>query len=289
MRNQLSILLLLFLCFSAQAAFAQEQCPVGYVSFINTKTYESVCLPVDAMSQPVIDKPEADKPEADQDILTGDAQDAGAEDADGYEDGEEAGDELIWGNGNIAEPYGGYVEPSQNNVPQEVVTQLSESQLIHQGVMRPGWSVQFGLGYGMVDAIDIQLVTGYHFTTGDDVASFGLYLDLDFRPGNSIDFSMDATVKPTLHVSKGNFRFSLALGLGIFALVDESWSEWDGHETAKTIAFALKPGLAFDWFLSENAFMGFSFSVPLIIGSEYFTDMSVMPWFSLDLHLGYRF
>lgn len=278
MRLRLISVLLFGLCLLAQNAFAQDKCPEGYVSFINTKTYESVCLPANVSPDNVSATGQADE----------NAQDTG-DDADASDPNEQDG--LIWGNGGVQQ--NGLVDPDDQTAlapMTDVREYLTESQLIHVEMMRSGWQVQLGFGYRIISAIDVRVVTGYHFASSDEVASFGLYLDIDMGPGYEPHFNMDMTVSPTLHVSRGIFRYSLGLGLGVFILSDYKYSDgWedDKKELKTSPSFELKPWMAFDWFLSKRAYMGFGFTVPILIMNEQLGD--VMPWFSMDLHLGYRF
>ncbi|MBR4984978.1 MAG: hypothetical protein IKY83_04485 [Proteobacteria bacterium] len=283
MRFRISAVLLFCIYLITQNAFAQDQCPEGYVSFINTKTYESICLPVNGNLQPEASQAaapeEAPAAAASQNVAAAAVEPAQPEAHN--EDGESA-DGLIWGgNADKLEDAG---EGAEANMSPEKI--YNESQIIHEGVMRPGWSILLGAGYGMEAAIDLKFMPGYHFQSGDDVASFGLYLDFDFRPGIRPMFSMDVTLSPVLHVARGCFRFSLAIGLGAFVYVN-NYKEVDyTHEFSEEFgaAFELKPGLAFDWFLTANGFFGFGFSVPLLIHNG-----GVIPWFNIDMHLGYRF
>ena len=289
MRLRVITVLLFGLCLVAQNAFAQDSCPEGYVSFINTKTYESVCLPANVSPDNV---PAAGQQAASHQDGPGE-QENFVEDNEAQDPNEQDG--LIWGNSgtrqNVSVDQGNLDDQTALAPMTDVRDFMPESKRIHNDMMKAGWLVQLGFGYRVVAAIDVRLMTGYHFESSDEVASFGLYLDLDFGPGYDPNFSMDATVTPTLHVSRGIFRYSLGLGLGVFIIRDYKYTDrWD-DDYSKTIetspSFELKPWMAFDWFFSGKAYMGFGFTVPILIMNEQLGD--VMPWFSMDLHIGYRF
>ena len=293
MRLRVITVLLFGLGLWAQNAFAQDSCPEGYVSFINTKTYESVCLPANVSPDNV---PAAGQQAASHQDGPGE-QENFVEDNEAQDPSEQDG--LIWGNSgtrqNVSVDQGNLDDQTALAPMTDVRDFMPESKRIHNDMMNAGWLAQIGFGYRLVSAIDIRLMTGYHFGSSDEVASFGLYLDVDLGPGYEPHFSMDITVTPTLHVSRGIFRYSLGLGVGIFILSDytddadviNNGGDFDAKVLKSSPSFELKPWMAFDWFFSGKAYMGFGFTVPILIMNEQLGD--VMPWFSMDLHIGYRF
>ena len=79
------------------------------------------------------------------------------------------------------------------------------------------------------------------------------------------------------------------MGLGVFKEWNNSGyydgDDWGVYDyKANGLAFAIKPNLHFDWFLSRHAFLGFGFELPLLIIQE-----KVGIWFSTQLHFGYKF
>ncbi|MBQ9817322.1 MAG: hypothetical protein IJM59_07660 [Proteobacteria bacterium] len=325
----------ILLCLASQNVFAQDKCPEGYVSFVNTKTYESVCLPAD------VDASVKNAEDSAQPSASENAQQAGAE-ATGESVPETGSNQNIEASVNAANPPEAAVqanpepvaaqepmdapaeqnnvqpaesqqtyvtesmpetaaaEPNAVNMPETAAAEPNDdstfvtddvlNQKIHESIMAGGWVFEAGLGYSIVAAVDLKLLTGYHFSSKDEVAGFGLYLDVDLHPGAFPVFSMDCTIDPVFHVSTGHFQFSLAFGLGFFGVLNDDFDDSEDSLRSKEfgVRFELKPAMAFDWFMTEKAFWGFGLSVPLIILKESESrDSRVQPWFNMDFHIGY--
>ncbi len=165
--------------------------------------------------------------------------------------------------------------------------------LISQKVREGGWGIQLGVGFGLnekiVDttaAFNIKARAGLQFAS-PYVVSFGLYLDFNLRPGSDPLFTMDATLDPTLHISFWRTRLSISLGFGAF--LNKSQTDVFGEKKETKIYydafFAFKPAFLADWFLTQNAFCGFSLDFPVLL----LHDNSANVWISLNAHIGYRF
>ena len=299
----------------SQHAFAKEECPPGYISYVNTETYQSVCLKADSEQTQTPDAADAQKPADAQ--PSGDA--AKADDAQSKDASDEQSQDTVAGAPqNVTQVAPVDVTPKAYTAegirnpqdaqpaPVPLTTQISdwvsrnsseekEETSFQTLTMHDGWLLQIGFGYGMIANVDFKLLTGYAFYTGDDVAAFGLYLDADLRPGWLPQFSADISLDPTLHVHYKSFRFSLGIGLGIFLikLFDDDTVLFDKTLNEVRVRFILKPTLAFDWFMNENAYFGFGVSMPLIFlteeGDTSGDDSIVQPWVNLDLHIGYKF
>ena len=107
---------------------------------------------------------------------------------------------------------------------------------------------------------------------------------------------MDITVDPTMHISRGRFRFSFGLGLGAY-VSKKGWLhrvyyyDDDGYDLDKYdeyyAAFELKPRLSFDWFLSTQGYFGASIDIPMVIAKEI--ENNIAPMVNIDLHIGCKF
>jgi hypothetical protein len=178
---------------------------------------------------------------------------------------------------------------------------------ISRAVSENGLELNFGLGYGMVGALDLRLALGYHFNLPkSDNVTMGIYTDfsLRFPYPNSLDWA----IVPMLHVHGDIFRASFGLGLGVFSFFKGDAEDYfDDDDSVEKVAFQLKPELRFDWFLSEHVLIGLDFDVPLIFYritvendshdlDHYYQgiknktkDTRVQPWLSLAFHVGYKF
>ena len=164
---------------------------------------------------------------------------------------------------------------------------------INATMKEPGVLMKLGLGYGLFLNADLKFLVGYKFGA-DGAAAFGLYLDLNMRPGVMPFYSMDVTVAPTVHAMAGRFMFSFSIGLGAFIEVgrdgnysDDEEDYDDDDDFSAGGYFELKPALAFDWFLTPHALFGFGVDVPVYILSDSYSG--AMASFSFDIHVGYKF
>ena len=185
-------------------------------------------------------------------------------------------------------------------------TQYSDPDLkIREAISASGTEISFGLGYGMVGAMDLHLSAGYHFNIPKaDCVSFGLYTDFNIRfpYPNSLDWAL----VPMMHVHGDIFRVSFGLGIGLFSFFsNNNDDEWDDDDHYKPVSFQLKPGLRFDWFLSEHVLIGLNTEMPLIFykykRERYWVDENnrghekttkenrIQPWFNRTFHVGYKF
>lgn len=76
MRFQIRCILAgMFLMLASHSALAKDECPEGYVNFVNTETYQSVCLPVDVeKTQTQEAKAEAEAPNTETDAQTAETE-----------------------------------------------------------------------------------------------------------------------------------------------------------------------------------------------------------------------
>ncbi|MBO4350601.1 MAG: hypothetical protein J6A01_06640 [Proteobacteria bacterium] len=308
---------------ASHPALAKDECPEGYVSFVNSETYQSVCLPVgvektqtpeaNAEVQEPEAKAEVQEPEAKAEEESGQTESAAAE-----ENNEAETTAATQATQPVEQPQ--QPAPTQPNSPQlnarpypivpatvpayqpapqdYAAYQTADTNSYYDEVRQSGWLLELGFGYGMIGNADFKFMTGWHFGSNDNVASFGLYLDADLRVGWYPPFSMDWTLDPTLHVTVNSFRFSVGIGIGIFSILKEKYEDYliydseNSTSTGMRTLFEIKPTVAFDWYMTGNVFFGFGFSVPLIFltGSEqYDSDVFVQPWFNIDCHFGYKF
>lgn len=232
------------------SAFAEEVCPEGTMLVVQPDTQEVFCIG---------NVPPAEEPDAAVEV---------------------AQDQNVKKKQAAAEKQKKYREIQERN------RYLAEvrKQEIGDAIRMSGASVDFGLGYALYAAFQLRLTVGYHFTERLNGLSFGLYTDLGFNVGapNSLDWA----VVPMLHLNGRIFRFSMGLGLGLYSI----WGSQDNSDIdVEGVWFEVKPELRWDWFLSKHAFLGVGVDMPLIISRTNHDLTEVTPWFSMNLHVGYKF
>ena len=278
-------------------AFADTSCPEGTVEFVSSETHERVCIAAEFLqtldnnqdeTQPVdesIPQTEFDAADAvpqynadinnewiEEDTYTADLPESGEPNA--YSD---------YMSPPSVQNYGADNQPSDSQPKTD----------IHSSMMDSGALLELGIGYGFLAAANIHVASGYQFKLNDTIATFGLYLDMNLKLGQEPVFSMDLAIDPTLHISKGQFRFSLGLGFGIYIVDDQQWlfdaynDDQDGHNHSGTAVFEIKPRMSFDWFLSTRSYFGAALDVPMIISSKI--DAGIAPMVNIDLHIGCKF
>ncbi len=316
MRFQIiSILAGIVFVLASHPALAKDECPEGYVSFVNSETYQSVCLPVDVEKTQAPDanaeaqaaSAETQAPEASAEENSGQTEAPATDNKNEVPTVATQAEETPQPPANInpaqlnvrPNPVVPATVPAYQPAPQDYAAyQTADTNSYYDEVRQSGWLLELGFGYGMIGNADFKFMTGWHFGSNDNVASFGLYLDADLRVGWYPPFSMDWTLDPTLHVTVNSFRFSVGIGIGIFSILKEKYEDYliydseNSTSTGMRTLFEIKPTVAFDWYMTGNVFFGFGFSVPLIFltGSEqYDSDIFVQPWFNIDCHFGYKF
>ena len=291
------------------AAFADPSCPEGTVEFISTETHERVCIAAQFLQ--TLDNNQAESQPGAPNTSQTEPSDVPPE----YN--ADINSEWIEEDTFADDPGAPYVSPEDNTYPADIPdnadympypeymatpsvqntgTDNPPSDLqndIHSSMMNSGVLLELGIGYGFLAAANIHIASGYQFKLNDKIASFGLYLDMNIKPGQDPVFSMDLAIDPTLHISKGQFRFSLGLGFGIYIVNDRQWlldmynNDQDGYDNSATALFQIKPRMSFDWFLSTHSYFGAALDVPMIISSQI--DSGVAPMVNIDLHIGCKF
>ena len=313
-----SLVISLAALLSAGAAFADTACPEGTVGFVNTETYEKVCLPINAIqgAQGAQAAPSAAQDAADvpaQDDAWG-ADSGAAENVDAATDVADAPAPAADGVNFVPrDPASPSVPAANQGVLPAVAMRnkaVSRADAIHDQLMQSGWSIDGGIGYGMVANIDLRLMAGYQHTFSKNM-QFGIYLDANFKVGIIPDFTADILVVPSFIVTRGRFRFRLGIGLGVtvaregdedyiweflssdaqrerYGNYDDDYYYYDDDDKMQTYTtFTFCPQLSFDWFLTGHAYYGFGLSIPLLIHSDF--DDGIVPMMSADLHIGYKF
>ena len=254
------------------SAFAQEVCPEGMMKVIQPDTQEVFCIGNIAPAQvPEVQAEIQEEPEM--------VPDAEPE----------------------VEPIEYYPSPRQHSAAHEfdpkVIVERKRNEalkrkaaaeeerkdIIHQELIKGGFAFDFGLGYAMYAAFHLRFMLGYHFAEKLNGVSFGIYSDLGLNFGgpNSVDWA----VVPMLHLNGKIFRFSLGFGAGTFTI----WSSDEEDDNKTGTWFQLKPEVHFDWFLSKRAYMGCGFDTPLIISNRKGGVTEVTPWFSMNIHVGFKY
>ena len=185
------------------------------------------------------------------------------------------------------------VKSSNEVAEQPALSDDEKIAIIRQSVRKGGWGIMLGLGFGLnekvvkdVAAFNIKARAGFQYPS-PILLSFGLYIDFNLRPGTDPLFTMDMTIDPTMHISFGRTRLSLALGFGAF--VSKSTSDVFGEKLETKVYhnafFEFKPAFLVDWFITENAFWGLNFEFPVLLLHDYSPNV----WISFNMHIGYRF
>ena len=303
---------------SSGAAFAEPSCPDGMREFVNSETQERVCIPADVQQTPIAQQAPAE-PQHDMQPRVIASEPAAADDSNKGEQpkaaesvpeaekaaqaSDAAADKKDANASNTAadsvdlasaQVYDGVVGEKRSTVQ----TEKDRRRQIHNSLLSSGGTIEFGLGYGFVANANIHVAAGYQIHTNDTIASFGIYFDANFKPGEAPGFSVDLTIDPTLHLSKGQFRFSFGLGIGMFLSKERGWLydfyDTDGsyyynanryHESS--VEFELKPRLSFDWFLSTQGYFGGAIDMPMVIADEL--EHNIAPMVNFDLHVGCKF
>ena len=186
-----------------------------------------------------------------------------------------------------------------------------EEEQIAEGIRAAGFTLDFGIGYAVIGAIDFRVMAGYQFPTSADGIAFGLYTNFNgFLP---YPYGLTWDISPTVHVFSQSFRVSLGLGFGIFGIhdndffssYDDDYDE-DDNDSALQTRFMLKPSIRFDWFLTQNVMIGLNFDMPLYFDKQEYkdydydkssdkytpkkkTEIEVGPWFTMTVNVGYKF
>lgn len=299
-------------------AFADTSCPEGMQEFVNSETQERICIASDYLQTLDDSQSESNVVNESQDTSVIQNDSVESQSTDNVEEQPEYSEQthdvevapVSAQNIELLQEYDSSAESAvksqvQSNTKGKVIERSKlRSDVIHDNIMNPGLFFEAGLGYGFVANANIHLAAGYQFKSSDPVAAFALSLDLNIKPGVSPDFGMDITVDPTLYVSKNIFRFSLALGFGVFVTSDKNWlldiDELDynyDHDTdtyysiynknGATGAFELKPRITFDFFLSTNSYVGVSLDMPMVVSKEF--DKGIKAMVNLDIHVGCKF
>ncbi len=290
---------------ASNAAFAEPSCPEGMREFVDTETQERVCIPAAVMTAPASAQTDTNQDAAKAPDSVA-ATNAVPSDEQASTASQPALAEQQQPRDNAQNPPAQTVVVAQANAYSGVVDvdygdgmgsnagTKSREEEIRESVRRSGGTLELGMGYGFLANLNIHVAGGYHYQASDSIASFGFYLDMNFKPGQEPLFAMDITVDPTLHITKGRFRFGVGLGIGAYLKknwVDGSYLDEYGYHndyhSEVFAAFELKPRLSFDWFLSTQAYFGASVDIPLVISKE--VENNIEPMVNLDAHIGFKF
>ncbi len=302
MRNRLTaVIIMVCACLFAQTAFADD-CPEGTVGFVNMETYEKVCIPQNGSSATSAEVNDTVKDiAADVKAVENQAAAAATDTTPAVTATETAPAATATDAAPavtafpVAQPS---VQPFASNMSREMLLRSyvdpkkERIAKINASMKEPGVLMKLGIGYGLFLNANLKFLVGYKFGA-EGAAAFGLYLDLNMRPGMMPFYSMDVTVAPTIHAMAGRFMFSFSVGLGAFlqygdeGRYSDDWEYYEDDKPSTKGYFELKPALAFDWFLTNQALFGFGFDVPVYILAG--DDSGAMASFSLDIHVGYRF
>ncbi len=288
MHHKLSLPALIIALLLPHAAMAEEVCPEGTVGFVNIETSQLVCLPSAQLENQVASDTMVESDDSDNLEIQSDQQ----PEIDANDAVEDAAQET-------ATP--APLADNNNDAVSMPITPKSRSEIIHDSLMQSGFQFDLGLGYGMIADVNFKLSLGYQFSMNSSLSTFGLYLISNFKTGDEPLFDVDITLTPTLHISKGIFRFSVGLGLGLSAWNHELNDDWplshinDDYGLEKDYGFMFRPVISFDWFLSQKAFWGFTVDIPVVF-VEYCDEnkndhgsVETIPMVNFDLHIGYKF
>ena len=280
-------------------AFAEPSCPEGMKEFVNSETQERVCIPANVQQTPVEQQAVTppDENAATEAVPEKTAASDTSQNVQVQDNPEPASPSSNSPEQNAVDSTNANVNSSAVNDNNAMKTSVGKSrkEAIHDSIMRSGISFEFGMGYGFLANLDIHVAGGYQFRAGDSIATFGLYLDMNLKPGVEPYFAIDMTLDPTMHISKGRFRFGFGLGLGVF-ISKKGWVEdlyyYDYEYKEKEYdeyiaAFELKPRLSFDWFLSTQGYVGASIDIPMVVSDKM--DNNIAPMVNIDAHIGCKF
>lgn len=252
------------------SAFADDVCPEGTMKVIQPDTQEVFCIGNIAPAQTPVSEPEVEEVQENQ-IVEDESQPVEYE----------------------AAPIQPYVPkrgpgPGAQNKQIEAMNRRAMAEEAHKDMIKQyltkgGLAFDFGLGYAMYAAFHLRFMIGYQFEQKLDGLSFGLYTDLglNFGEPNSVDWA----IVPMFHVNTRIFRFSLGFGAGTFTI----WSSDKDYYKQTGTWFQLKPEVRFDWFLSKRAYMGCGFDTPLVFSMLSGGVVEVTPWFSMNIHVGFKY
>ncbi|MBO4350602.1 MAG: hypothetical protein J6A01_06645 [Proteobacteria bacterium] len=172
---------------------------------------------------------------------------------------------------------------------------------IHDSIADSGFELQFGLGYGVIAAVGLQVKLEYSFAQMTDGMSLGLFTNVALLMPypNTLNWSAG----PILHINGNRFRGGFGLGFGLFNIWDDNlFGESDGYyddygyyhdyEKKNHVYFSLIPRVECEWFVSKHLYLGFGLDFPLIFYHNDNKDKvstAAGLWFDVLLHVGYKF
>lgn len=143
----------------------------------------------------------------------------------------------------------------------------------------PGFTVDLGFGYGLIGSIVLHTGVTYIFPNitpipGKDVR-FAAFTDFNF---NFIyPTGLTWTVGAKLVTNWSHFQLSVGLGLGIthhddMNIVHMSGNMYSVAWDLNITAFTIKPIVEFDWFLTQDWFVGFAIDLPQNIATVRYCE-----------------
>lgn len=264
------------LCWSFPAYAVVQECPEGSDAFENQETGSLLCVVLEGEDAGLIVSP-----------IVREDDDVAAPETGSYEgqDGFALDDPSIV-----------YIDPVEYTAEElreshGIIAEYYETEAILRSLAEGGFILEGGIGWGVPAALDLRFSMGYMFASPNMESGFSL--SLDFYGLIKIPSYISLSIVPAYYFISGSFRMTTGLGFGFlhyfmhFQTGDPAAKDLIEHGDDQNTFFIIKPTLLFDWFVTEDVFVGIGLEGAISV--EMQPDDKFHPHFNVFFHSGYKF